>query len=621
MLPLESVPNFSEGRDQATIDAIGAALGAHARLLDVHADADHNRSVFTLVGSETELADALLAGIAVAVERIDLRTHEGAHPRIGAADVVPIVPLRPEDLERARTAALAVGARIGSELGLPVFVYAPPERGPAFYRRGGPAELQRRIDDGELVPDYGPPRLHETAGGVIVGARAPLIAFNVNLRGDVEVARAIAAIVRERGGGFPGVRALGLDLPRAGLVQVSMNVEDWEASALHEIVARIDAEATRARRRGGRFGARRPDARRRGGRRGRGGAQDRRVRRVARARAAAAVESIRTATRGAASPWRRPNYTRGVTATHALTGDDLSLDDVWAVAVERRPAAMLSDAAREQMHAARAVVEAVAHGAHEHTYGVNTGFGRFVSKSIPEEQTEELQLRLLRSHACGVGDPYPDAVVRAAMLLRANALAKGNSGARVETVELLLECLNRGVLPFVPARGSVGASGDLAPLAHLALPLVGEGRAWWEGELLDGGEALGRAGLEPVRLAREGGLVADQRDAVHGGAGRARARSRLAARPRRRLRVRAVARGAAGVAQLVHSRRCTRCGRSVGSRRLRATSCACSTARRSSSRIAGATRCRTRTRFAARRRCTVRRATCSTTSTTPSRRS
>ena len=121
----------------------------------------------------------------------------------------------------------------------------------------------------------------------------------------------------------------------------------------------------------------------------------------------------------------------------------------------------------------------------EHTYGVNTGFGRFVSKQIPEELTEELQLRLLRSHACGVGEPYPDSVVRAAMLLRANALAKGTPGARVETVELLLECLNRGVLPLVPARGSVGASGDLAPLAHLALPLVGEGRAWFDGELLD----------------------------------------------------------------------------------------------------------------------------------------
>jgi glutamate formiminotransferase/glutamate formiminotransferase/formiminotetrahydrofolate cyclodeaminase len=122
-------------------------------------------------------------------------------------------------------------------------MYAPPERGPAFYRRGGLATLQARIEDDELAPDYGPPRLHATAGAVILGARRPLIAFNVNLRGDVAVARAIASVVRERGGGFPGVRALGLDLPRAGLVQVSMNVEDWEAAALHEIVARVAAEA------------------------------------------------------------------------------------------------------------------------------------------------------------------------------------------------------------------------------------------------------------------------------------------------------------------------------------------------------------------------------------------
>jgi glutamate formiminotransferase / 5-formyltetrahydrofolate cyclo-ligase len=242
VLPLESVPNFSEGRDQATIDAIGDALAEHARLLDVHSDADHNRSVFTVVGSEDELGDALVGGVAVAMRRIDLDVHDGAHPCIGAADVVPIVPLRPEDLERARSAAAAIGARIGA-LGLPVFVYAPPERGPAFYRRGGRAELQRRLDAGELLPDFGPAELHPTAGGVILGARAPLIAFNVNLRGTVAVAREVAAVVREKGGGFPGVRALGLDLPRAGLVQVSMNVEDWEAAALHDIVDRIAAEA------------------------------------------------------------------------------------------------------------------------------------------------------------------------------------------------------------------------------------------------------------------------------------------------------------------------------------------------------------------------------------------
>jgi histidine ammonia-lyase len=190
-----------------------------------------------------------------------------------------------------------------------------------------------------------------------------------------------------------------------------------------------------------------------------------------------------------------------VIASHALTGNDLRIDDVWEVAVHRAPVA-LTDGARASMRAARALVDQ----APEHTYGVNTGFGRFVSESIPDDQVDELQLRLLRSHACGVGEPYPADVVRAAMLLRANALAKGYSGAHVETVELLIECLNRGVLPRVPARGSVGASGDLAPLAHLALPLVGEGRAWFEGTLYGGAEALAAAGLEPIRLAAKEGL-------------------------------------------------------------------------------------------------------------------
>jgi histidine ammonia-lyase len=188
-----------------------------------------------------------------------------------------------------------------------------------------------------------------------------------------------------------------------------------------------------------------------------------------------------------------------------LTGDDLRIDDVWAVAFGDAAAA-LSDDARAKMRAARELVERAAHGTREHTYGINTGFGRFVSRSIPEEQTEELQLRLLRSHACGVGEPYPAEIVRAAMLLRANALAKGTSGARIQTVELLLDCLSAGVLPRVPSRGSVGASGDLAPLAHLALPLVGEGEAWHDGRLLPGGEALAAAGLEPTRLEAKEGL-------------------------------------------------------------------------------------------------------------------
>ena len=247
-LPLESVPNLSEGRDEVTLAALREAMSRPARLLDVHADADHHRSVYTLVGSGQELVDTLEAGIRRAVELIDLGRHQGgAHPRVGAADVVPFVFLRPEHEPDARAAAVELADRISSELELPVFFYGrltEDGREPAFYRRGGPEELQRRVDEGELSPDRGPNLLHPTAGAVLIGVRRPLIAFNVNLRArDAQVARDIAAIVRERDGGFPGVRALGLDLPSAGLVQVSMNVTDCEASALHAIVERIVAEA------------------------------------------------------------------------------------------------------------------------------------------------------------------------------------------------------------------------------------------------------------------------------------------------------------------------------------------------------------------------------------------
>jgi glutamate formiminotransferase / 5-formyltetrahydrofolate cyclo-ligase len=247
VFPLEAVPNFSEGRDRLTIEAIGEALADEARLLDVHSDADHNRSVYTLVGSEEELVAALLGGIETARERIDLRRQDGAHPRIGAADVVPIVPIRAGDGGRAEATALELARRVGEDLGLPVFLYGEvtPGLGPAFFRRGGPAELQRRLDAGELAPDFGPARLDERAGGVLVGSRPPLIAFNVNLAGDdLEGAQEVARAVRERDGGFPGVRALGLRLPRAGHVQVSLNIEDWRAAPLHEVVAAVDREAS-----------------------------------------------------------------------------------------------------------------------------------------------------------------------------------------------------------------------------------------------------------------------------------------------------------------------------------------------------------------------------------------
>jgi glutamate formiminotransferase len=246
VLPLESVPNVSEGRDAAVVGALADAFSRRSRLLDVHSDADHHRTVLTLVGDDEGIVESIVAGVAKALELIDLRRHDGVHPRVGAADVVPVVPLVPGDMSRAQRAAVEAGQRVGAELGVPVFLYGAVGAGrrPAFFRAGGPTALQGRIDAGELTPDYGPPRLHPSAGAVLVGARPPLVAFNVDLAtDDVEIARAIAAVVRESGGGFAGVRALGLALPRSGRVQVSMNVEDWRAAPLHELVARIAAEA------------------------------------------------------------------------------------------------------------------------------------------------------------------------------------------------------------------------------------------------------------------------------------------------------------------------------------------------------------------------------------------
>lgn len=248
-LPLESVVNLSEGRDPELLDALRLAMSSPARLLDVHADRDHHRSVYTLVGSGAQLVETLMRGAGRAVELIDLRRHEGAHPRIGAVDVVPIVPLAPEHEPAARAAALALAERLADELALPVFFYgrlSEDGREPAFFRRGGTAELQRRLAAGEFAPDRGPSTLHPTAGGVILGVRRPLLAFNLNLRSrDLQLAQEIARAVRERDGGFPGVRALGLDLPSRGLVQVSMNVTDWEVASLDEVVERVVAEAER----------------------------------------------------------------------------------------------------------------------------------------------------------------------------------------------------------------------------------------------------------------------------------------------------------------------------------------------------------------------------------------
>jgi glutamate formiminotransferase / 5-formyltetrahydrofolate cyclo-ligase len=236
---LEAVPNFSEGRDGATLRAIREALESTVRVLDVHADPDHHRSVFTCVGGADALVDGLAAGVAAAIERIDLARHHGVHPRVGAADVVPIVRFEHGDPRPAAVAA-ALGERIGA-LGVPVIGYAELGGGhrPAHYRSGGPDGLRARLERGEVVPSWGPARPHPTAGVVLLGVRPPLVAFNVNLDTDrVEVAAGIARAVRASGGGLPGVQALGMRA--GGRAQVSMNLIDLAATPLHTVVAEVE---------------------------------------------------------------------------------------------------------------------------------------------------------------------------------------------------------------------------------------------------------------------------------------------------------------------------------------------------------------------------------------------
>lgn len=247
----ESVPNVSDGRDPAVVDAIAVAFGsAGGRVVDVHMDADHNRSVITLLGDERALEDGLVAGIDEARRSIDLRRHMGAHPCVGAADVVPVVTLSEEDRPQAVAVAEAVARRVGEELGLPVFLYGTIGEGrrPAFFRRGGLEELGRRIAAAEVAPAHGPARLDPRAGAVLVGLRAPLVAFNLELLGSLDVARQVARAVRESSGGLPGVQALGLALGN-GVVQVSTNLVDVAETPLHAMVERVvtEAEARRAR--------------------------------------------------------------------------------------------------------------------------------------------------------------------------------------------------------------------------------------------------------------------------------------------------------------------------------------------------------------------------------------
>ena len=251
---LLTVPNVSEGCDAEVIAGIGRAFASSpgVRLLDVHSDPDHQRSVFTLAGGPGTLALALVSGAREVVARIDLRGHVGEHPRIGALDVAPIVYLGSEDMGGACAEALVVGDRLGEEIGLPVFLYGRLGAGHtrAELRRGGPRELARRLASGELRPDFGPLELHPTAGAVLVAARPPLVAFNVELAhpATLQDARAIAAEIREGGSsGLAGLRALGIWLSERGTAQVSMNVEDPLGTPLAAVVTAISQYAAPAR--------------------------------------------------------------------------------------------------------------------------------------------------------------------------------------------------------------------------------------------------------------------------------------------------------------------------------------------------------------------------------------
>lgn len=249
VLTLLAVPNVSEGRDSAALDAIGDAFATGARVLDRHADPDHHRAVYSLAGEPSALSQALVAGAREAVARIDLRHPRGQHPHVGAIDVVPIVYVTDAQRGAACAEALVTAELLGGELGLPVFLYGSlaGARTRAEIRRGGVANLAARIADGELTPDFGPRRLHPSAGAVLVCARPPLVAFNLDLAAPAHLgtAREIASSIREGGReGLAGVRAIGIELTSRGCVaQVSMNVEDPYGVTLAAIVDAVSRHA------------------------------------------------------------------------------------------------------------------------------------------------------------------------------------------------------------------------------------------------------------------------------------------------------------------------------------------------------------------------------------------
>ena len=241
---IECVANFSEGRDRAIVEAIVGAVASSpgVAVLRSEMDTDHNRSVITFAGPPDAVAEGALRGITVAVERIDLRKHGGVHPRMGAADVVPFVPLESTTLADCAGIAHRVGEEVWKRLHVPVYFYeaaalAPDRRPLENCRRGG-------FESPSIPPDVGGPELHPSAGACILGARKILIAFNINLKtSDVGVAREIARTIRASSGGLPFVKALGLPLADRGLAQVSMNLTDFEQTPLHVVFDAVRREA------------------------------------------------------------------------------------------------------------------------------------------------------------------------------------------------------------------------------------------------------------------------------------------------------------------------------------------------------------------------------------------
>ncbi len=249
---VECVPNFSEGRNpdvvRALVDIVRSVTGV--ALLDETMDPDHHRAVVTLAGRPYAVAEVAFQMARVASLLIDLRSHHGEHPRVGATDVMPFVPIRGVSMQDCVQLARMVGQRIGNELKIPVFLYEeaasrPERKNLEWIRQGSLKGLAARMEtDPAWVPDFGPKHLHQTAGATVVGARWPLIAFNVNLQSrDLSIARAIARVVRQSGGGLPFVKAIGVDLKTAGLVQVSMNLTNHEETPLHVALAAVQKEA------------------------------------------------------------------------------------------------------------------------------------------------------------------------------------------------------------------------------------------------------------------------------------------------------------------------------------------------------------------------------------------